>query len=143
MGSGLVDLAICDRRWCVGFLRCSRIPLFCGAAMTFREDIIALDGFACRNPQCLSVKGNDSFAQGWLIVHHIRYKSHQGPDTKENTITLCKRCEHAIHHGHGRGKNRLSARQYMLKILNGLVGAPDYRWGIVHEEYRKRYGEAA
>lgn len=119
-------------------------------AMTFRETIISLDGFACRNPKCLSVKENnpsikedDPYARRLLSPHHIKYKSHQGPDTKENTITLCQLCHKAVQEGHGKGDKRLTARQYMLKILNDLVGAADYRWHEVHEEYRKRYGEAA
>ena len=109
--------------------------------MTLREQIIALDDFQCRNPKCLSV--GDSFTKRQLSVHHIIYKSHQGPDTPENMITLCRRCDYAVHNGHGRGDARLTGRQYMLKILDALEGASDYRWGEVHAELRKRYGEAA
>ncbi len=109
--------------------------------MTLREQIIALDDFQCRNPKCLSV--GDSFTRNILSVHHIKYKSHQGADTPENMITLCRRCDFAVHMGHGKGVGRVAGRQYMLKILDALEEAPDYRWSEVHEELRKRYGAVA
>ena len=109
--------------------------------MTLREQIIALDNFRCRNPRCLSA--SDSFTKRQLSVHHIKYKSHGVDNSPENQITLCRRCDYAVHHGHGRGDARLIGRQYMLKMLDALVDDPGYRWVKVHTELWKRYGEVA
>lgn len=45
------------------------------------------DGWKCR--QCLSTSG--------LHPHHLVYKSHGGPDTLANLLTLDWRC-HRMHH---------------------------------------------
>lgn len=113
--------------------------------MSFREQIIALDNFACRNPKCLSVEHEDSYTRRILSVHHIVYRSHIGPDTPENTITVCKRCDDAIHLGNGSitDPERQSGRVFMLSMLDSLERARDYRWGDVHDKLRLRYGEMA
>lgn len=108
--------------------------------MTFREQIIALDGGRCRNPHCLG----GSFSRHQLSVHHIIYKSHGGQDVPENAITLCRDCDFAVHNGHGKGSIRLSGRRFMLSMLEMLLAAnlksgSDYRWMKVHEELRLRY----
>lgn len=107
--------------------------------MSFREQIIERDNFQCRNPQCLSVAEKDWRARRFLSVHHIVYRSHQGGDTPENTITLCKLCDYAVHHGRGKRAKRLSGRKFMLKILDKLTPARDFRWHGVRKELEKRY----
>jgi hypothetical protein len=108
--------------------------------MTFRDDILALDGHRCRNPKCSSTI-YERIAFG-LSVHHITYKSHQGKDVPGNAISLCKPCDHAVHNGHGKAGERRTARHYMLDMLNNLEEtAPDYRWHEPHEELTRKYGE--
>lgn len=34
-----------------------------------------------------------------LHPHHVVYKSHQGPDTLENLLSLCAQCHNAHHAG--------------------------------------------
>lgn len=47
------------------------------------------DGFKCRH--CNDRNG--------LHPHHLRYKSHGGPDELNNLITLCWQCHRAHHDG--------------------------------------------
>jgi hypothetical protein len=47
------------------------------------------DGWHCQS--CNSSQG--------LHPHHIKYKSHGGPDELENLITLCWICHGAVHAG--------------------------------------------
>ncbi len=110
--------------------------------MTFREDIISMDGFVCRNPECLSANG-DLVNSRWLSVHHIKYRSHGGTDAPENTITLCRLCDHAVHNGIGKDDEHVCGRVFMLRVLNARESLPDDRWHDAREELRKRYGEAA
>ena len=116
------------------------------AQTRFRKRLIALDGECCRSPlheeliKSLKLKVLQIL---YFIAHHIKYRSHGVNNDTENGIMLCQYCEHAVHHGVGKGENRLTGRQYMLKILDALEEAPDYRWSEVHEELRKRYGAVA
>ena len=104
--------------------------------MTFREQIIALDDTACRNPLCISIQEGDYFTRNQLSVHHIEYKSHGGKDVPENAITLCAKCDDAVHNGQNRdGKGRV----FMLSVLESLQGARDFRWQDVLDELRLRY----
>jgi len=32
-----------------------------------------------------------------LEVHHLVFRSHQGPDNEDNLITVCHQCHHALH----------------------------------------------
>jgi 5-methylcytosine-specific restriction endonuclease McrA len=32
-----------------------------------------------------------------LAAHHVVFRSHQGPDTKENLCTLCTACHQGVH----------------------------------------------
>jgi len=34
-----------------------------------------------------------------LQVHHMEWRSHLGPDTLENLITLCSKCHISLHRG--------------------------------------------
>ena len=99
----------------------------------FRWEVFHLDNTHCRNPKC------ERLNPTWLSLHHIKYRSQGGSDTPENTITLCRSCDHAVHHGYGKGAERLTGRQFMLKILDDLIDDPGYRWHEVHKELRRRY----
>lgn len=110
--------------------------------------LIALDGEQCRNPfheQTIT----ELVAIGTVVLpvifrfiaHHVKYKSHGVDNSPENGIMLCQHCDTAVHQGHGSIKdpNRLSAHEFMLKILDALIDAPDYRWRKVHDKLRLRY----
>ncbi len=105
----------------------------------FRRLILLLDGNKCRNPNCLCNK-NSSFIERIVSAHHIIFKSHGIDDSPENGIILCNLCHYAVHNGHGKGKDRLTGRQFMLKILDSLVDDPGYRWEEVHKTLKDRYG---
>jgi 5-methylcytosine-specific restriction endonuclease McrA len=53
------------------------------------QSVMTRDGWKCR-----SCKYRDN-----LHVHHIQYRSHQGPDESWNLITLCNQCHDATHAG--------------------------------------------
>lgn len=36
-------------------------------------------------------------SRNFLSVHHIIFRSQQGPDTKENLLTVCSACHNGIH----------------------------------------------
>lgn len=101
----------------------------------FQQMILALDHGRCRNPNCIG----SSYERGILSAHHIKLKSHGVDHSAENGILLCKGCDHAVHHGHGKRDERLSAREFMLQILNDLVDDPEYRWHAAHQVLRDRY----
>jgi hypothetical protein len=54
-----------------------------------KEACYARDKWRCMNPQC-----KDSHN---LQAHHVTYRSHGGPDTLDNLVTLCIQCHEAIH----------------------------------------------
>ena len=54
-----------------------------------RQAVFERDNWKCR--KC----GN----RRTLDPHHIIFRSHGGPDTRGNLITLCRRCHDAIHAG--------------------------------------------
>jgi 5-methylcytosine-specific restriction endonuclease McrA len=56
---------------------------------TLRQQILRRDGWRC---QACGTMSN-------LEVHHQEFRSHSGPDSEENLITLCSTC-HASVHGH-------------------------------------------
>jgi len=112
----------------------------------FRARIVKLDGERCRNPlhgELMKSLGLKMIAILRFMAHHIKYRSQRGKNTAENGIMFCQYCDHAVHHGVGKGEDRLAGRQYMLKILDALESASDYRWSEVHAELRKRYGAVA
>lgn len=47
------------------------------------------DSFRCRS--CAS-RNN-------LTAHHVVFRSHQGPDTLDNLLTLCQACHMGLHNG--------------------------------------------
>jgi len=53
------------------------------------QSILKRDGWKCRS---CKLRQN-------LHVHHIQYRSHQGPDESWNLITLCNQCHEAVHRG--------------------------------------------
>jgi ATP-dependent DNA helicase RecQ len=55
---------------------------------SLRQQVLRRDGWRCQS--CGSMSN--------LEVHHRQYRSHSGPDTEENLITLCNACHSSIHH---------------------------------------------
>ncbi len=113
--------------------------------MTLRDDILALDGYKCQNPNCLTVaaiEAGEEVIQG-LVVHHIKYRSAGGKDLPEIMISLCFLDDHGVHHGYGRGDDRLCGREFMLQILDNRKKADpnNFRWEAVHAELTRKYGE--
>jgi 5-methylcytosine-specific restriction endonuclease McrA len=62
------------------------------------------DRWKCRNESCGSREG--------LHPHHIIYKSHGGPDTMDNLVTVCHECHRRIHDG------ELFVRRDPLRFVN-------------------------
>jgi 5-methylcytosine-specific restriction endonuclease McrA len=55
---------------------------------SLRRLVLSRDGWRCQSCGTMSN----------LEVHHRQYRSHSGPDTEENLITLCNACHSSIHH---------------------------------------------
>jgi 5-methylcytosine-specific restriction endonuclease McrA len=53
-----------------------------------RQQVLRRDGWRCQGCGAMSN----------LEVHHKQFRSHSGPDTEENLITLCNACHSSIHH---------------------------------------------
>ena len=74
--------------------------------------------------------------------HHIILRSQGGSDDPKNGISFGQR-HHDPAHGVGGFKIdgvRVTGRQYMIMVLDRLVDSPDYRWGDVHEELKRKEG---
>jgi ATP-dependent DNA helicase RecQ len=54
---------------------------------SLRQQILRRDGWKC---QSCGVSSN-------LEVHHRKFRSHSGPDSEENLITLCVDCHAQVH----------------------------------------------
>jgi 5-methylcytosine-specific restriction endonuclease McrA len=52
-----------------------------------RQQVLRRDDWRCQSCGTMSN----------LEVHHRQFRSHSGPDTEENLITLCTRCHTLIH----------------------------------------------
>lgn len=94
------------------------------------EQIVTQDECRCR-----------SCGATWPLSppHHIKYRSEGGSDDPSNLITVCRTCDDKIHNGTGKGKDRISGREFMISILEKLRDAIDYRWEPALEWlYRKR-----
>lgn len=53
-----------------------------------RQECYARDAFRCRVCGVVNASFN---------LHHIMYRSQGGPHTRENLITLCRRCHDTVH----------------------------------------------
>lgn len=53
------------------------------------RDVMERDGWKCRNPLCGARNG--------LHIHHIIFRSEQGPDESWNLCVLCHKCHDALH----------------------------------------------
>ena len=54
---------------------------------TLRQDVLRRDGWRCQNCGAMSN----------LQIHHKDFRSHSGPDSEENLITLCNACHSGVH----------------------------------------------
>jgi 5-methylcytosine-specific restriction endonuclease McrA len=52
-----------------------------------RQEVLRRDGWRC---QACGAMSN-------LQVHHQDFRSHSGPDSEENLITLCNACHSGVH----------------------------------------------
>ena len=55
---------------------------------SLRRQVLRRDGWRCQSCGTMSN----------LEVHHREFRSHSGPDSEENLITLCANC-HSLMHG--------------------------------------------
>jgi 5-methylcytosine-specific restriction endonuclease McrA len=74
--------------------------------------ILERDGYRCRAPGCTARKS--------LEVHHIIFRSHNGPDASWNLTTLC-----AAHHRHAVHEGTLRVWGRAPHDLTWQVGSPD------------------
>lgn len=102
--------------------------------------VLALDG-GCMNPDC-PCHSEESFEGLVLSAHHIIRRSQGGSDTSENGICFC-----AISHDWAEGRRnlkingqRVTGRQFVIIVLDGLVGKPEYRWSKAHNELKRKEG---
>ncbi len=52
-----------------------------------RQEVLRRDGWRC---QFCGSRSN-------LEVHHLQFRSHAGPDSEQNLITLCADCHSTLH----------------------------------------------
>ena len=55
---------------------------------SLRQQILRRDGWRCQSCGTMSN----------LEMHHRDFRSHSGPDSEENLITLCTPCHARVHH---------------------------------------------
>ena len=53
------------------------------------RSVLERDGWQCRNPHC---KWRNN-----LHIHHIIFRSEQGPDESWNLVAICNACHDAVH----------------------------------------------
>ena len=58
-----------------------------GLYENLRQQVLRRDGWRCQSCGTMSN----------LEVHHNQFRSHSGPDSEDNLITLCTRCHACIH----------------------------------------------
>ena len=102
---------------------------------SFSEAVMALDKYRCQYPGC---------RERVVTAHHIIHRSQQGPDTKENGITLCAEHHGWVQEGHifhtGLRPTRMSGKAIMLFVLGKYIADPRCRWRGVYEELKRRKG---
>lgn len=96
------------------------------ARAAWQAEVKKLDG-KCMNRECTSVMKRNQQA---LQAHHIKSRSLGGYDVPANGITLCPLCHVRVHCGYRHPiEGWITARQYMIRILNGWTGEDQWRWG--------------
>jgi len=111
----------------IGYFKCRAKP----SKKRFVYDLMGLDHFQCRNKRCQSPHSG-------LGPHHILRRSHGAKDTFEECITLCMACHRGVEEGIKIGDKRLTAREFMLMILEQWVGHPEFRWSDVYNELKRK-----
>jgi 5-methylcytosine-specific restriction endonuclease McrA len=66
------------------------------AYKNLRQAILRRDGWKCQLCGTMST----------LTVHHKKFRSHSGPDSEKNLITLCALCHARIHSAQNKNSNR-------------------------------------
>jgi hypothetical protein len=112
-----------------------------------RQEILALDGYTCQDPDCSCHKNPGRLEAQCLEVHHIILRRPNAPELDEpwNLITLCRIAHSRAQSGYkdDSGK-RVTALDYMLGVLNKLHTRllvewwyMSFRWGEAREALRK------
>lgn len=100
-----------------------------------RKKAILLDDCKCRN--CgKSVHPESNNGDG---AHHIIYRSEYTDDHLYNLITLCFTCHRFAHDGTKDEKgNRITAREFVLSLLEDLQDSKSFRWQESLELLRRK-----
>lgn len=103
----------------------------------FREMVLRADNNVCQDPLCECHRGYGLY---WLTAHHIISKSLDGTrrDDFNNGITLCQIAHERAERGYGHRSDRVSACEYMIKVLESHENRPDFRWKEVLELLKLR-----
>lgn len=106
----------------------------------FTEAVLILDQHTCRSWFCDSFR---AFSKNFgATPHHIKLRSQGGKNEVTNGMALCYDCHNFVH-GKGNLKidgQRVTGRQFMIMILDKLVGESFYRWHDVHAELKRKEG---
>ena len=88
-----------------------------------RKLAIELDGNKCKD--CGAIVDLNNTGDG---AHHIIFKSEYVDDHLDNLITMCFDCHRFAHNGYRRNGYKLSARDYVIELLQDLENMPNFRW---------------
>lgn len=102
-----------------------------------KEEARRLDGHKCANPNC-KAKDNYYALYQILSVHHIIKLSETVIDELWNLITLCAMCHHYAENGINTKDKRLTAREFMLWVLENKKNEPNYRHAEAEERLRRK-----
>ena len=115
-----------------------------GTQGRFRARVLKADGGKCMDKLCECHKeSRRDRLLNWLEAHHIIYRSHiTGPKRNRvgNGITLCDVAHHKAHHGYGSGATRVTALEYMIRVIEQHLGASYFRWTKTLRELKKKRG---
>lgn len=100
-----------------------------------RKLAVTLDDYKCRN--CgTTVHPENNNGDG---AHHIIFKSEYVNDNLNNLITLCFSCHRFAHDGYNSYTGeRLTARQFIIILLEDLENKENFRWGESLEALKRK-----
>lgn len=95
----------------------------------FRKNVFKIANGRCENRHCMST---ETGCLSGLSPHHIHKRSQGGPDTVANGILLCVQCHERAESGYNdHNGNRITARQYNIRLLEDWLGHDRFRWTLV------------
>jgi 5-methylcytosine-specific restriction endonuclease McrA len=83
---------------------------------TLSKSILERDGWKCRS----------CFSRCALHVHHIVFRSQQGPDEASNLITLCSSCHDGVHKDVKHGQYGLVIEIVQPGVVR-MIRRPDWK----------------